>query len=113
MTLLADFITLGNNSQGSYALSDSKVSMFRQSLAFLLKIISETINEQAITQLVKLNGFNGITDYPKIVHSNIDEKSLQETANFIQQLVASQVLDVRNDKNLEDAMREKTLYPPR
>ena len=113
MTLMADFIMLGNNSQGSYALSDSKVSMFRQSLTFLLKVISETINEQAIVKIVKLNNFKGITDYPKIAHSNIDEKSLQETANFIQQLVNSDVLDVSGDKNLEDAMREKADLPPR
>lgn len=113
MTLMADFIMLGNNSQGSFALSDSKVSMFRQSLTFLLKVISETINEQAIVKLVKLNNFKGITDYPKIIHSSIDEKSLQETANFIQQLTNSQVLNVKDDKNLEDAMREKADLPPR
>lgn len=113
MTLMADFIMLGNNSQGSYALSDSKVSMFRQSLTFLLKVISETINEQAIVKLVKLNQFKGLTDFPKITHSNIDEKSLQETANFIQQLVNANVLNVNNDKNLEDAMREKADLPPR
>lgn len=113
MSLMADFILLGNNSQGSFALSDSKVSMFRQSLNFLLKVIAETINEQAIVKLVKLNKFKGITDYPKIVHSNIDEKSLQETANFIQQLVNSNVLHVENDKNLENAMREKAELPPK
>lgn len=113
MSLMADFLLLGNNSQGSFALSDSKVSMFRQSLTFLLKIICETINEQAIVKLVKLNKFKGITDYPKIVHSNIDEKSLQETANFIQQLVNSNVLHVDNDRNLENAMREKAELPPK
>lgn len=113
MSLLADFVLLGNNSQGSYALSDTKVSMFRQSLNFLLKVIAETINEQAIVKLVKLNKFIGITDYPKIVHSNIDEKSLQETANFIQQLANVGVLSVNNDKNLENAMREKADLPPK
>lgn len=113
MSLMADFILLGNNSQGSFALSDSKVSMFRQSLNFLLKVIAETINEQAIVKIVKLNKFTGITEYPKIVHSNIDEKSLQETANFIQQLVNANVLHVDSDKNLENTMREKADLPPK
>lgn len=113
MTLLADFIMLGNNSQGSFALSDSKVSMFRQSLNFLLKVISETINKQAIEKLCKLNHFDNLTDYPIIVHSNIDAKSLQETANFIQQLAASNVIHTENDKSLEDAMRERADLPPR
>lgn len=113
MTLMADFLMLGNNSQGSFALSDNKVTMFRQSLTFLLKIICETINEQAIVKLVKLNNFKGLTDYPKLVHSNIDAKSLQETANFIQQLVNSNVLHTDNDTNLEDAMREKADLPLR
>lgn len=113
MTLMADFLMLGNNSQGSFALSDTKVSMFRQSLTFILKIISETINKQAIERLCKLNHFDNLTDYPTIEHGSIDEKSLQETANFIQQLAASDVLNVKNDKNLENAMREKADLPPR
>ena len=63
--------------------------------------------------MCKLNHFDNLTDYPTIEHGSIDEKSLQETANFIQQLAASDVLNVKNDKNLENAMREKADLPPR
>ena len=53
---MADFLLLGQQKQGSYALSETKSKMFYQSLMSLLDNIAETINTQAVPELFELNG---------------------------------------------------------
>lgn len=112
-TVLAEWLQLGTNTQGSYALSNDKTSMFKSTLNTVLKIIENEINRKAIPDLIRLNQFEGLTDYPKIKHGKIDEFGLNEIANFICQLTNNDVIDFKNDTNLEDFLREKANLPVR
>ncbi len=104
-SVLADFVMLGQQQVGSFALADSKTKIFSVAIGSYLDTICEVFNNQGIPQLIDINGdhFKGITDYPKMVHGDIDEPDLQQFASFIQTMVGSGILVP--DDSLEEEVR--------
>lgn len=104
-SVLADFVMLGQNQVGSFALADSKTKIFALAVGTYLDIICEVFNNQAIPRLIDLNGehFKGITDYPKMAHGDIEEKDLTQFANYIKEMVGVGVLVP--DEELEAEIR--------
>ena len=85
MTILADFVLLGHQNSGSWALSSDKTELFAVALGAYMDIICEVFNSQGIPRLIDLNGehFNGITDYPKLVHGDVETPNLTVVANYL------------------------------
>ena len=112
-SVLADFIMMGQNQVGSFALADSKTKIFAMAIGTYLDVICEVFNNQAIPRLIDLNGdhFKGITDYPKMVHSDIEEVDLEQFATFIEKMVGTGVLVP--DEALEDEIRRIGHLPER
>lgn len=104
-SVLADFVMLGQQAVGSFALADSKTKIFALAIGTYLDIICEVFNNQAIPRLINLNGehFKGITDYPIMVHGDIEEQDLQQFGTFIKDMVGVGVLVP--DEALEDEVR--------
>ena len=104
-SVLADFVMLGQQAVGSFALADSKTRVFALAIGTYLDIICEVFNNQAIPRLIDLNGdhFKGITDYPKMVHGDIEEPDLQQFASYIKEMVGIGVLVP--DDSLEEEVR--------
>lgn len=104
-TVLADFIMLGQQQVGSFALADSKTKIFALAIGTYLNIICEVFNNQAIPRLIDLNGehFKGITDYPKMTHGDIDEQDIVQFATYIKEMVGIGVLEP--DEELEKEVR--------
>ena len=113
MTTLADFILLGHEHTGSFALSDDKTELFAVAIGSYLDIICEAFNNQAIPRLIDLNGehFKGITDYPKMVHGDIEKIDMNKLAQYIQAMVGTGVLIP--DDELETYVREAGNLPPK
>lgn len=109
MTVLADFILLGHESVGSFALSSDKTDLFAIALGAWLDSIQEVINNYAIPRLWQLNGFPFET-MPRIVHGDIETPPLTEIASYIQQLVAAGVPLFPNQK-LEDYLHDVANLP--
>lgn len=76
MSVLADFILLGHEGVGSFALSSDKTDMFALALGAWLDSIEAVINTYAVTRLLKLNGMS-TENAPRIVHGDIDEISME------------------------------------
>lgn len=112
-TVLADFIMLGQQQVGSFALADSKTKIFALSIGTYLDIICEVFNTQAIPRLIDINGdhFKGITDYPKMKHGDIDETDLQAFGTFIKSMIECGALVV--DDELEAEIRRRGGLPER
>lgn len=93
-SVLADFVMLGQQQVGSFALADSKTKIFALSIASYLEVICEVFNNQAIPRLIDLNGdhFKGLTDYPKMKHGDIDEQDIQQFATAISTLIGAGAL---------------------
>lgn len=112
-TVLADFILLGQQQVGSFALSSNKTKLFSLAIGSFLNSICETFNNQAIPRLIDLNEehFKGITDYPKMVHSDIEEPDLEKLGNFIRDMVGCGALFP--DEGIDDHIRQVAKLPER
>ena len=112
-SVLTDFVLLGHESVGSFALADNKTKMFALAIGTYLDIICEVFNNQGIPRLIELNGehFKGITDYPYMKHGDIEDANLEKIGNFIQQMVGCGALTP--DDEMEDYIREVANLPER
>lgn len=104
-SVLADFVMLGQQAVGSFALADNKTQIFAMAIGTYLDVICEVFNNQAIPRLIDINGehFKGITDYPKMVHGDIDEPDLTQFTTFVTEMVGAGVLVP--DEALEEEVR--------
>lgn len=112
-SVLTDFVLLGHESVGSFALADNKTKMFALAVGTFLDIICEVFNSQAIPRLIDLNGdhFKGITDYPYMKHGDIEDANLEKIGAFINQMIGSGALTP--DDELEDYIRQISNLPER
>ena len=113
MTVLADFIFLGHQQNGSWALSSDKTELFAMACGAYLDIIAETVNSQGIPNLIDINGehFAGITDYPKLTHGDIEDADIAKVSTFIKDMVGIGVLIP--DESIEDYVRQIGSLPER
>ena len=113
MTVMADFLLLGHQGTGSYALSSDKSQLFKEALSTYLDIICEVFNQQAIPRLIDSNGrhFEGITDYPKLMHGDVEHVDLGILGDFLQKMSASGILVP--DDEMEDFVRQVAKLPSR
>jgi len=113
MTVLADFVLLGHQQVGSFALSSDKTELFAMAVGAYLNIICETFNSKAIPALIDLNGehFSGITDYPTLEHGDVESPDIQELASFIKDMTGVGALVP--DDGIEDFVREAAGLPER
>lgn len=113
MTVLADFIFLGHQQNGSWALSSDKTELFSMAIGAFLDIICETFNSQGIPPLIDINGdhFKGITAYPKMTHGDIEDVDIAKMGSFIKDMTGIGVL--LPDDNLEDYIRQIGHLPER
>ena len=112
-TVLANFIFLGQQSVGSFALSSDKTRLFSLGIGTYMDIICEVFNDQAIPRLIDINGdhFKGITDYPKLVHGDIEKEDIEKFATFLEKMIGVGVLVP--DEELEDHVRRVGGLPER
>jgi hypothetical protein len=89
MTVLADFLFLGQASTGSMALSVDKTAMFSAAIGSILDTICETLNKKAVPILFSLNSFTGLTGLPKLVHENIDSIDVGTLGQFLNNFSAA------------------------
>ena len=87
--------------------------MFSLAIGAFLDIICEEFNKKAIPYLVDVNGehFGGITDYPELVHGDIETQDLGKLGDYIQKMTGIGVL--QPDSGLEDFVRQQAGLPER
>ena len=113
MTVLADFIFLGHESVGSFALSSDKTELFAMAIGAYLDIICETFNSQGIPSLIDINGdhFKGITDYPTLTHGDVETEDVYKLATYVKDLTVSGAMIP--DEGLEEYLRKIAGLPER
>ena len=113
MTCMADFILLGHQNVGSFALSSDKTKMFSMAIGSYLDIICEVFNNQAIPALIDINGdyFSGITDYPTLTHGDVEDANLEKLGDYISKMITCGALIP--DESVEDFVREQAGMPER
>jgi len=108
MTCLADFIMLGHESVGSFALGASKVDLFMSAVESWVRLIAEVFNSHAIPRLMALNGFD-TAHCPSLSYGQVSAVDLNELGAFLTNLSNSKLLTP--DNNLEEYLRELAGLP--
>lgn len=90
MTGLADFLLLGSQQVGSYALSTDKTSIFSTALEGHLDSIAAKFNNEATPDLGRMNAINPEL-LPKLEHGDVDKISIPELFDAVQKLSGAQV----------------------
>lgn len=82
MACLADFILVGHEQTGSYAMHADKTGIFKTALNSIANSIADVFNRFAIPRLFEVNGMK-IDALPRLVPSNVDSPNLAELAQFM------------------------------
>ena len=113
ITVLADFILLGHQNQGSFALSSDKTNLFAMAIGAYLDMICAVFNDKAIPKLIDINcqTFSKITDYPKLIHGDIEDADITQISGFLKDMVGTGI--VIPDAELEEYVRKIAKLPPK
>ena len=101
MTVLADFLMLGQGKTGSFALASSKTKLFATALGAWLKNISGVFNTNAIPQLLRLNGMPGEA---LLSHGDIESPDLEELGKFVTAMTGAGIM-LSGDEDAENFLR--------
>lgn len=110
MTIMADFILLGHEATGSFALSSDKTELFAVALGSFLDSIEETLHRQATKPLFALNDFN-VDEIPRLIHGDIEKPDLAALGAYVQALAGAGAT-LFPDFELENVLREAGDLPP-
>ena len=110
MTVLVDFILLGNDSQGSFAMATSKTGLFQSVLTVWLTAIQDVLNNYAVPRLFRINGVDG--PYPTFRADDVQKPSIADLATFIAALAGAGA-QLFPDVELENYLRRVALLPQR
>jgi hypothetical protein len=108
-SVMADFVMLGANDRGSFALSQSKADLFLRALEGYADTITAQLNRKMIPTLWEMNGKDKST-MPKISRGRIAPVDLDELGQFIQRLALSGV-DLFPDDILDGHLRDVAGLP--
>jgi hypothetical protein len=109
MTTLSDFILLGHEKVGSFALASDKTDLFAVAISTYLDIIEDTMNRFAVPRLFEVNGGN-LEAIPSIKHGDIEAPNLAELGAYISSLVSAGV-PMFPDEELEKYLRKVASLP--
>ena len=109
MTSMADFLFIGQQSTGSFALIDNKTDMFVQAIGAWLDSVSEVFNRYAIPRLWRQNGWP-LDRLPTLKHGDIESPDLAKLGTYISQLSGSGV-NLFPDKKIENFLKRAAGLP--
>lgn len=95
-SMLADFVLIGQESVGSFAMASSKTKMFSSAIGSYMDTITDEFNSNVIPRLFKLNGRADSSKLPKLEHGDIETVELSELAQYVNAL-SSAGLDLTNE----------------
>ena len=108
-TVLADFVLLGQDATGSYALADSKTAMFQRALKAWLDGIAAVFNRKGMPDLLALNGMAGRV---RLVPGEVAGPDLTTLVQYVERLAGAGAT-LFPDAALEAHLRRAARLPPR
>lgn len=108
MTVLADFLMLGAQQVGSFALSSDKTDLFAVAISAWLDTICSVINAHAIPRLIRMNAFR-VEKMPMLSHGDIETPNLTELADYVSKGITAGALTP--DTTLERYYRQAGNLP--
>lgn len=110
-TVLADFISLGHEKVGSFALASSKTHIFSVVLSSFMNEIAEVLNKYAVPRLMRLNGLKPDA-CPYFRPGDIEKPEVVEFSQAIAQIAAAGGFTLGSEED-EDWFRNLFSMPSR
>jgi hypothetical protein len=107
--VLADFIFLGQQAVGSFALSSDKTALFATAVGAFTKAIEDVFNRHLLPRLWALNGFD-MELMPQIKCGDLEKANLAELAQFMTALTGAGA-QLFPDRELENHLRNVAGLP--
>ena len=107
-SMLQDFLTLGHESVGSFALGKAKISLWQLVVESIAKSVTEVVNKHAIPRLMRLNGWEPDRT-PRLDYGNVVEEDLSILGEFLVSMVEAGI--IVPDARLEAYMRDLAQLP--
>jgi phage gp29-like protein len=82
----------GQDGVGSYALAETQGGLFQQAIGAHLDTVANTINEQAIVPLMRMNGFSDALA-PTLMHGDIESADLARLGTYLTNLASAGLLE--------------------
>jgi hypothetical protein len=108
-SVLADFIFLGQQAVGSFALSSDKTALFATAVGAFTKAIEDVFNRHLLPRLWALNGFD-MELMPQIKCGDLEKANLAELAQFMTALTGAGA-QLFPDRELENHLRNVAGLP--
>ena len=109
MSVLAEFILLGADAHGSFALAASKTALFATALRSTLESIASVLNRFAVPRLFALNPEFDRELLPSFDYGDIEDRPLDELGGFLQTMTGAGL--ITPDARLEDHLRSAAGLP--
>ena len=109
MSVLAEFILLGSDAHGSFALASSKTALFATALRSTLEGMASVLNGSAVKRLFALNPEFDSRLLPRFDYGDIEDRPLDELSSFLQQMTGVGL--ITPDAGIEEALREAAGLP--
>jgi len=106
---LADFIFLGQQATGSFALSSDKTALFASAISAFIRAIEGVFNRHLLPRLWLLNGFDSAT-MPVLSCGDLEHANLGELSQYITSL-AGAGMPLFPDRELENFLRKTAGLP--
>jgi hypothetical protein len=85
LSMLADFVVIGHDNVGSFAMASSKTKVFSVAIGSYMDGIADQFNRMVIPKLMEVNGYS-LDKLPKLTHGDIETIDLGELAQYINAL---------------------------
>lgn len=113
MQIFADFLMLGHERTGSFALSDSKTDVFALAVASVVNSIIEVLNRYALPRLMQINAIDQKYT-PYIEAGDIETPSIADVVSIVDALTRGGSTSMMEDGGeLENALRRMVNLPPK
>jgi hypothetical protein len=108
MSILMDFLMLGHQNVGSFALGTAKIDLWTLSVDALARGIAETFNKYAIEPLLRANRMR-VDKPPRLVYGEVSNVDLGSLSTFIREMTDAGMLTPSPE--LETWVREVAKLP--
>jgi len=85
LSMLADFVVIGHDNVGSFAMASSKTKVFGVAIGSYMDSIADQFNRVVIPKLMEVNGYD-LNKLPRLEHGDIETIDLGELAQYINAL---------------------------
>lgn len=109
MSVLADFLFLGQGANGSFALSSDKTQLFAVAIGAWLGMAEGVLNQWGVKRLFELNGMD-TKNPPLIRHGDVEKVDLTVLSTYVATL-AGTGMSLFPDPDLEAYLREQASLP--